>query len=231
MGHCPVYQGGPIKDKELHMKTLNAVLLAAVSIGMLWAQSASADTITVSAGSFRTTYSGSRTMSLTKFNPSLGTLNFVSIEFLPVISGTVSGYGTGSANESNGWAYEFSGSTALSGPGFSPISRSFFFSGSGLVYQPGAPVFVAVGPATLTDTPLTLTSNLAGFIGSGTFSTTLSASYYTDLFFSRGGTESSVRELGATVNVTYDYTPVPEPASLGLLAVGGLMLLRRRKTL
>lgn len=39
----------------------------------------------------------------------------------------------------------------------------------------------------------------------------------------------SLNELGARFDVVYYYLPVPEPSSLGLLCIGGLAALRRRR--
>jgi hypothetical protein len=80
------------------------------------------------------------------------------------------------------------------------------------------------------DTPvsalvLTLTGDQAqGFVGPGTFSFLFSANASSELKNTNGvGTRGTMTYVSGTPKVIYTYL-VPEPASLWLLAVGGLVL-------
>ncbi len=66
------------------------------------------------------------------------------------------------------------------------------------------------------------------YIGLGTFTVTLSASQVAQ-YGSLGGVQAQIDPLATTGTVKVVYTWVPEPAALGLLAVGGLLFIRRRR--
>lgn len=77
-----------------------------------------------------------------------------------------------------------------------------------------------------------ITSDLAGFIGAGNANTTL---YFpvSGTFYS-GGVDftTTVAVQGkATVSATYyyNYEPIPEPSTLALLAMGGVVVILRRR--
>lgn len=76
----------------------------------------------------------------------------------------------------------------------------------------------------------TLFSGFGAYIGTGTFSTTISSGVSTSLSTSGGWgpINPSPGQFDGTLSVIYDYT-VPEPATMSLLAVGGLAALRRRR--
>ena len=146
----------------------------------------------------------------------------MTVSYTVQYSGTLGGYGTAGANTANGWATEFSGTIRLSATSMGNLDFGLFESRSGLVYQTGAPVFQAFGPADLGNT-VTFSSGLAAYIGSGHVVATLSWPTFTgDLFFSGGGvTTTKTRDLGAVGGqVTYAYVPVPEP---GLFAMGAAL--------
>jgi hypothetical protein len=184
---------------------------------------AKADQITLSIpGLFRTTYSSARSVQIPGFNTSLGTLQSVTVQYTPEYSGTTGGVGTGPANSPNGWAIEFSGTIQLSLPGSNTIAYPLFNSQSGLVNQPGSPVFQAFGPTDLGGST-TITSNLSAFT-TPTVNASLSWPQYTnDLFFSRGGTVTQkTRDLGAvggTVTYNFTSTATPLPSALGAVPV------------
>lgn len=66
------------------------------------------------------------------------------------------------------------------------------------------------------------------YIGLGTFTVTLDSSQVAN-YGSLGGVQAQIDPLTTTGTVKVVYTYIPEPAALGLLAMGGLMFIRRRR--
>ncbi len=158
----------------------------------------------------RITYTGPRTVLIPQFDPSLGDLQSASINYSSEISGTVSGYSGGSANEPNGWAIEFSGEVRFYAPLFGSDDKPHFASRSGLVWQPNTPVYEFFQPRVLTHHLGPIEGDLSLYIGDGTVSGTLSwPVFVSDLFWSRSGTgPTTTRELGGVGGtITYVYEP------------------------
>jgi len=67
------------------------------------------------------------------------------------------------------------------------------------------------------------------YIGTGTYTITLTALQYT-FYGSFGGVQALIDPIdtSGTVEITYHY--IPEPATVGLLALGSLLVTRRRRT-
>lgn len=163
-------------------------------------------------GLFRSTYVGAKTVSIPRFDPALGTLVSVTIEYSPEFSGTVSAFASGPANAPNGWVIECSGTVRFNAPGFSAINFPHFETRSGLVFQPGTHVFQVFGPQTLTAGFNTIFNNLTSYIGTGNLSASLTWPTFTAyVFWSNGGSSATVtRDLGATGGqVIYEYIPNP----------------------
>lgn len=155
-----------------------------------------------------------------QFNPLLGTLNQVRVDydFDFQISGT-----TGPA----GGSLTSSVSLELN-VNFSPLSDS-----ANIAVDIGGPnvlleyPFSVEGGATISSA----STFYNAFIGDGGVFLTSEADSFggTSLIASSLGTATGQLDLlGGTISLTYDYTPVPEPASAALLALGGLILARRR---
>jgi hypothetical protein len=70
----------------------------------------------------------------------------------------------------------------------------------------------------------------AGYTGSGTYNINYSVSQWIS-YGSIGGIEYAVTPVTASggVTVVYDYKPVPEPMTIGLLSLGALSVIRKRK--
>jgi hypothetical protein len=90
---------------------------------------------------------------------------------------------------------------------------------------------VAGGSGSDSDTDSLTGVAVAPYIGVGNFNVNIGSVLATSVITSGGFGPTSVVNgtTDGTVEVTYEYTPIPEPASLGLLAAGGLMMLRRRR--
>ena len=184
---------------------------------------------------------GSTTVNLSQFDPSLGTL--ISVELF--LSGTEQADVTAENDGVSGGSMSanLSGSLQGKGPGaIAPIVTLLMSTSGGPVSVAGTDGTPGSGPdfhdfGTLSDSQsdsTSTTSNLPTYTGLGTVAFQISGSGG----FSVSGVSDStihVTNFGASgeASVVYTYTPVPEPASIVLAAVGllGIAALRRRRSL
>ena len=124
-------------------------------------------------GVLRQSYTSSRTLLVPRFDPSLGTLQAITLNINPEISGTVYGIGNGPPNSPNGWATWFSGNLTLSGPGFSVTWMLHIQTVQDLVYQPGTPVFQNYAPS-IRPIEVVFATSLASYVGTGNRSISIS---------------------------------------------------------
>jgi len=75
----------------------------------------------------------------------------------------------------------------------------------------------------------TLTVDLAPFIGTGTVNFDAVADATATIYGANGVVCGTYSYAQATVEVVYDYTPIPEPATITLLGLGALALLWRKR--
>jgi hypothetical protein len=220
-------------------------------LGLVFVMSAviaQANTLTFSAGIPLQTTNINSAMSLSQFDPSLGTLNSATVNF----SGELVG----------GWGYENANSQPFGGGsmdvilqqtlGISQNSNSLLsFSTSTPAPSltqpiPALPAFDGAydfgGPSGATisgwDTTqngnivYTTPSDLASYLGTGNVNFNLVANAVSShLSAPNGFISRTYSNAGASVSVTYDFTPVPEPSTfalLGMSAIGFLAYTWRR---
>jgi hypothetical protein len=193
-----------------------------------------ADTVTYSHGNVPGTQDGySEPWSFPMFDPAYGTLNSVQFEMDAWISGTLSVHSLG-----EGWMtiylgeycalWGFSQRLAVGG-GYEKYADVTFT----VPYNQGGSTYVSYPNFHVSSPPTTIWPSwtLNQFIGTGNVGLSFEAgrpgvSYSADGMFGFGGTDLTAVASGT---VTYDYTPIPEPATICLLGLSALGLLRRKK--
>lgn len=178
-----------------------------------------------------------QTLALSQFDPALGTLNFVMLEISETLNCTLGLENL--AKEATSVTASFWGTVTVKqgastlGSATAYTSRSFnlqafdnnldWGGASGLVDN----TMTAVGSSG----PILIDSGLDFFKGTGTIS--LDAISVANSKTEGTGNIASyyMTNATATAKITYDFTPVPEPATMSVLATGfaGLALLRRRR--
>jgi hypothetical protein len=191
-----------------------------------------------------------RDLVVSQFNSSLGTLNSVSITVSTALQATLGAENTNPSSPASGTAafnvYTYFRSDPTQYTQAS-VTLSFDSSTVSMAGYTDAKKYVlhltkydgttdyagTSGTTVATFTPsdsevLFYNSGLASFIGTGGLTFGLVSNAYTVLQ-TPGNFSTSMSTTGqAGVTVNYDYTPIPEPATMVLLGLGALSLIRRK---
>lgn len=220
-----------------------SILGAAVAIIVAGSSAVKADTV-MDSDSFpaqATNWAGF--LVVDKFDPSLGTLNSVKVKLEGSVSGTASYENLGGSPEAIN--LNLQASITLTKPDNTPLvqvvplvnqaDNASAFDGTIDFGGTSGNSFANLNANAMDMDTLVSPADLALFTGPGTISLPISA---TGTSFASGGGNliaQFLTEAGASMMVTYDYTPfpVPEPSTfvlLGMAAIFGLVIRNRRKT-
>jgi len=145
-----------------------------------------------------------------QFDPALGVLESVNL----LVEGTFT-----IASFSSVDGFTFNGAVHGAGPGGLGDNTSAFFLGS----QQSSGTNFILPLNEVNGSPSTISTNMGAYVGLGTFDITMTGDYSVQPFgnqfflFQPGATD-------ATVTLTYNFTPVPEPTTIVLACVGFLAL-------
>jgi hypothetical protein len=181
---------------------------------------------------------GPQTLSVTKFNTSLGTLNSIKVELIGNFTGGAMLTNTVGSPQT-AVKLSLDGYVSISGPA---VTSLLVTPSIDLVTAP----IILAGGSSITYDPTTASENLFTMISSGSFGLYVGTgdvdftAYASGFKTYSGSPNISVTSLGPTMaeavlRVTYDYTPttnVPEPSLMLLLGMGigvfGLMGFRKK---
>lgn len=185
------------------------------------------------------------TLSVARFNPTLGTLNSVKFDVNSLFSATVTASTSASTNQYLTWAIE-DPTIQLNAPDSSTLINNTLgwitlvgtptapASGSARIRIPKLPLAPYSATQSLSGSGTqTITSGLSAYIGSGNVDLPFAATVPNFTLATLGGNNNTSMSTfaSADLTVTYDYTPVPEPSSIITLlgGLGSLLAFRRRK--
>jgi hypothetical protein len=245
---------GGIMQTRHHASKKMSVLLLGLSVLLLTAFTAAhadtlTETFTTSTPIAPTLTDWTSSLAFQQFNPSLGTLQSVTLGLSSGLTTTLTVKNIGSTIPSNGNASTEVLVAVVDPSGIigtlptytpfpvAPSNPQLDYMSGGFSYNSLA-AGTQVTSGTLTgsesnSTTYTAAGLLAEFTGAGNILMPTGTLTYTNLSNSGGNTESSqVTYAHLTGTVTYTYTPVPVPSALLLLGPGliGLVGLRKRYT-
>ncbi|MBN1256161.1 MAG: PEP-CTERM sorting domain-containing protein [Planctomycetes bacterium] len=198
------------------------------------------------ADSYNGTFNITQTLSVNQFDPSLGMLNSVSLSVTVGALGNLGFENTdGEMDTTISTYYPWDPDTNTHGDLDLSLNSQSLAALSWVVmedYNVHFEVFDGTydfaGPSGFSTTYLddsdgqnlfyTLPADLAAFLGTGSVDFDLAGTASSAMVMPGNGVSFVSTSGNASVEVIYDYTPVPEPATLVLLGCGALMLLRKR---
>lgn len=224
------------------MKKLFAVLFAVLVMGF----SANAATITYTdsvTGIFDEVSDADATLYIPQFNSSLGTLNSITINLSTALQGDL-GFenlkkftgGTFNFSTQNVYAYLVLGLSGSGGMLMSNYTDNQTYTVTLAKYDgtidyagtSGTIVTTFSDADTQTYADFTDAGFLTQFTGTGNMDFTITSDSLSQLGLPSNSAAIINLTGQASVSITYDYTPIPEPATIAFLSISGLFLKRRK---
>ncbi len=213
---------------------MNKTLLASLAIVGIAAASQAATVSYSATVPQQTTDFTNIPLSLSQFNPSLGTLTSVTL--------TLAGTATGSIRfesldaQAAAILANLTASISASGPAALAITTVPLSSTTTNVtaydgtIDFGGTSGRTLDPLSATDTQSSsLSSGFGSYVGTNNVTINLSANGNSTVSGSGNIVTNLSQKAGGIATLTYTYTPVPEPATMAVLSIGALGLLRRRR--